>query len=75
MGLTRLLIIAFVVWVAWLIYRRLKVAQRNKEFRQGTPLTPNFKQCKICKLHVLEKEVLHKNGDYYCSREHFDIDS
>lgn len=74
MGLFRLLIIIFLIWLAYYFVRRLLKASQNKATRDKARKLENMVQCARCGLHVPEQEALRSHERYYCSAAHRDED-
>ena len=70
MGLLRFIIIALIVYLLILIFKRW-AANKNSSSKPQNKSTVMV-QCKTCKLHIPENEALQKDGDYYCSQEHLE---
>ena len=71
MGLLRFIIIALIVYLLILIFKRWS-ANRNPPSSGQQDKSTVMVQCKTCKLHIPENEALEKNGEYYCSQEHLE---
>lgn len=74
MGLFRLLIIIFLIWLAYYFVRRLLKASQNKATRDNPRKLENMVQCARCGLHVPEQEAIKSHERYYCSAAHRDED-
>jgi uncharacterized protein len=73
MALIRFIIIALIVYLLIVIFKRW-AANKNPPStkpKDGSTST-SMVQCKTCKLHIPENEALQKNGEYYCSQEHLE---
>ena len=73
MGLIRFIIIALIIYLLIVIFKRWAANKNTPSSKQqnnsaGTTMV----QCKTCKLHIPENEALKKNGEYYCSQEHLE---
>jgi len=71
MGLLRFIIIALIVYLLILIFKRW-AANKNSSSSKPQNKSTVMVQCKTCKLHIPENEALQKDGDYYCSQEHLE---
>ena len=75
MGIFRILIFGFVIWLLWFAFKRLKLTaasiktQKQKKSVEKTTVT-TVKQCAFCSVHVPEEEAIQKNDLYYCSKAH-----
>lgn len=74
MNLIRILVIAAVVWLAYVLFRRW-LAEKNLPRRdgEGRPQERMVK-CAYCGLHVPESQAVQRGGRSYCSPEHRDAD-
>ena len=73
MGLGRLLTILILVWLGYLVYRRF-ISTSSKHKKSGTRSVEKTVRCAHCQLHIPEQEALSRNGRYYCSQEHLELD-
>ncbi|MDH5601226.1 MAG: PP0621 family protein [Gammaproteobacteria bacterium] len=71
MGLIRFIIIALIIYLLILIFKRW-AANKNPPSSGSQENSTVMVQCKTCKLHVPETEALKKNDEYYCSQEHLE---
>ena len=75
MGLLRFIIIALIVYLVILIFRRWTANKNSPTSRPQDGASAGstvMVQCKTCKLHIPENEALQKDGDYFCSQEHLE---
>ena len=67
MGITKLLIIALLVWVVFKIYlafkSRSKIANTKKSNKKIVP-------CSFCKIHIPLASAIKVNSKYFCSLDH-----
>ena len=75
MGLFRLLIIIFLIWLGYYFVKRLLKATHSKGPAQKPRKLENMVQCARCGLHVPEEEAIKLHERYYCSPEHRDEDN
>lgn len=71
MGLIRLIIIAILIWLAiravrWAIAHYARLPQRPPR-----PKVPRMLPCARCGVHVPEHEAIVRDGNVYCSEEHY----
>ncbi len=71
MPLFRLLAIALLAWIAYLVLKNFL-----RRVRRHSPEPPRQKaftrvlRCQRCGVHVPEDEAVHKEGKVYCSEQH-----
>ena len=77
MGITRLIIIGLLIWLAWMMYRRFIQYQNTKQQSTKTSQesVSNIKKCAVCGVHVPQIEAIKKGDRYYCSKAHCDQDN
>ena len=73
MGLGRLLIIVIIIWLGYLLYKRIIASSAQKK-KPRHPSIKNTVRCAHCQLHIPEHEALFHNGRYYCSQQHLELD-
>jgi len=74
MGLFRLLIIIFLIWLAYYFVRRMLLANQTKTGRKKPGKLENMVRCAKCGLHIPEQEAVKSHERYYCSETHRDED-
>ena len=74
MGFFRLLIIIFLIWLAYYFVKRLLQANQARETRRKPDKLENMVRCAKCGLHVPEQEAVQAHERYYCSEAHRDED-
>ena len=73
MFLLRLLILLVIVaLLLWLLKRLFSGAPAAQTVESSA--AENMRQCKHCGVHVPESSVIEVNGEYYCCKEHADLD-
>jgi uncharacterized protein len=72
MNLIRIIVIAAVVWLAYVLFKRW-LAEKNPP-RPSTNNQPQERmvKCAYCGVHVPESQALRRGSDSYCSPEHRD---
>ena len=67
MGITKILIIALLVWVAFKVYSVFKSKSKNSgDYRVNTKIIP----CSFCKTHVPLASAIKVKNKYFCSVDH-----
>jgi len=67
MGITKVLMIAILIWVAFKAYSAVKSRLINKdEVRLNKKIIP----CSFCKTHVPLDSAIRANNKYFCSLDH-----
>lgn len=74
MGLIRLLIYLFIIWLAVSFFKRLlhSPAKSNPKKNNSSRQVESFVACHKCGLHIPQQEAIEHNGHYYCCRAHRD---
>jgi len=73
MGIVRLALIGFAIWVIWAFIKHVRL--RKLEYLQQKHATlpvQRVKQCKLCGVHVLESEAFKGSGAFFCNKSHYD---
>ena len=73
MGLGKLLTVLILVWLGYLLYKRL-IAPTGKNKKPRNKTIENTVRCAHCQLHIPEHEALFHDGRYYCSQQHLELD-
>jgi len=67
MGITKILIIALLIWVAFKVYSVIKPRSKNSDdIRLNKKIIP----CNFCKTHVPIASAIKVNNKYFCSVDH-----
>ena len=67
MGITKILIIALLIWVAFKVYSFVKLRAKNSDdYRLNKKIIP----CSYCKIHVPLASAIKVNNKYFCSIDH-----
>ncbi len=74
MNLIRLLIIIFLLWMAWRFVQAWLDSNRQRVARKkpAPQLSEKVVPCALCGLHVPEGEALQAGDRHYCSEAHRD---
>lgn len=75
MGLIRLLIYIFIIWLAVQFIKRLLNPPARPHSKQKPKQVESFVACHKCGLHIPQQEAIESQGYYYCSKEHRDSDN
>jgi len=67
MGITKILIIALLVWVAFKVYSAVKSREKNKD---DVRLNKKIIPCSFCKTHVPLSSAIKVKNKYFCSIDH-----
>ena len=69
MGLTRLLLLMFLAWLVWWLFKPLfRRAPPPQQTRQvGVEDTV---RCLFCQVNLPKQEALEQDGEYFCNTEH-----
>jgi uncharacterized protein len=74
MGLIRLLIWIFIIWLAIHFIKRWLNAPSKKRQPPKAKRIETFVACHKCGLHIPQQEAIESQGRYYCSEAHRDSD-
>jgi len=67
MGITKILIIALLIWVAFKVYSFVMFRSKNSaDYRLNKKIIP----CSFCKTHVPLAYAIKVNNKYFCSIDH-----
>jgi len=67
MGITKILIIALLVWTALKVYSVVKSRSNDSDDnRMNKKIIP----CSFCKTHVPLSSAIRVNNKYFCSKDH-----
>ena len=73
-GILRLLIIAAVVYLAYVWIRKLlNSRQHTTEVQKADEPRQLMKQCAFCQVHIPEGESTQSQGHFFCSEHHRDL--
>lgn len=75
MGLIRLLIYIFLIWLVVSFVKRLLNPPPQSRRTAKPKQVENFVACHKCGLHIPQQEAIEHQGHYYCSKAHRDADS
>ena len=67
MGITKILIIAILIWVAFKVYSVFKSRVKNKNDME---LNEKIIPCSFCKTHIPLASAIKVNNKYFCSLDH-----
>ena len=67
MGITKILIIATLIWVAFKVYSVVRSRARNAA---NDRLNKKIIPCSFCKTHVPLASAIKVNNKYFCSKDH-----
>jgi uncharacterized protein len=68
--LVRIILIAILIWLAIRLVRSAIIRYRGLTERRR-PAVPRMLPCAHCGLHVPEHEAIERDGNVYCSEEHY----
>ncbi|MGH8581774.1 MAG: PP0621 family protein [Gammaproteobacteria bacterium] len=68
MGLTRLILLLAIVWLAVAVLRRWRRSDRVRGHRGRT--LGEMARCEHCGVYVATREAVQRDGRYYCGPEH-----
>lgn len=68
--MAKLLLLAIIVWLLFLIIKRYGLSLRSGANEQQTPDAALMVQCRHCGLHVPKNDSIVVNGEYYCCEDH-----
>ena len=68
--MAKLLLLAIIVWLLFLIIRRYGRSLRSGAPEQQNPDAALMVQCRHCGLHVPKNDSIVVNGEHYCCEEH-----
>ncbi len=74
MNLIRLIVIALIIYLLIQIVKRW-LANKNAQASSQQDKLKNMVRCKVCQLHIPEAEALQRDGDFFCSQEHLNLNS
>lgn len=67
-------VIAAALYFGWRVWRVKQIQENSQKDRAPHPITktPDHKmvQCDHCGLYLDEAEAIHKDGHYYCCKQH-----
>jgi len=67
MGITKILIIAILFWIAFKVYTSLKSQSKTANDKK---LNQKIVACDFCKTHVPIATAIKVNNKYFCSLDH-----
>ena len=67
MGITKILIITLLIWVAFKVYSAVKSREKNKD---DVRLNKKIIPCSFCKTHVPLSSAIKVKNKYFCSIDH-----
>ena len=71
MGLIKVIIIFFIGWAIYGLYRRWQ-SQLPKKTSTTDEKIDTMVKCENCGVHLPKQNAIEKNGQYYCCEEHAD---
>lgn len=72
MGLIRFILIACVIYLVFLIIRKLR--QKAQDRQQHVATQKQVVQCASCGVYVPKEEALYKSEQYFCCRSHMETE-
>ena len=66
MGIVKLLILALLIWLGFVLFKKLRRAPSNIE---NQPSAHKMLSCSTCATHIPENEAIIHNGKAYCSKD------
>lgn len=72
MGLIRLLIYIFLIWLAINFFKRLLHSPSPTRKKKKPKQIESFVACHKCGLHIPQEEAIEHEGQYYCCKAHRD---
>ncbi|MEJ2360626.1 MAG: PP0621 family protein [Gammaproteobacteria bacterium] len=72
MGLIRLLIYIFLIWLAISFFKRLLHSPSPSHTKKKPRQIESFVACHKCGLHIPQEEAIEHEGQYYCCKAHRD---
>lgn len=72
MNLIRLLVIAAVVWLAYVLFKRWLAEKQSPRRGEEPRSQERMVKCAYCGVHVPESQALRNGNHSYCSPEHRD---
>lgn len=70
MNFLRLLLWALIGWLLYITIKRLLNKPASQARKPTPPPVEHMVRCKVCGLHIPQKEALYTNNQPYCSDEH-----
>lgn len=71
--IVRLLLIAAIIWVAWMLYRRLNPARPPAQGQANqAPTNEQMARCAQCGVHAPESTGVRYQNLFFCSAAHFE---
>ena len=67
MGITKILIIAILFWIAFKVYTDLKSRAKTANDKK---LNKKIIACDFCKIHIPLASAIKVNNKYFCSLDH-----
>jgi len=67
MGITKILIIAILIWAAFKVYSVVKSRAKNTD---NDRLNKKIVPCSFCKTHIPLASAIKVNNKYFCSLDH-----
>lgn len=71
MGLIKIIIVFFIGWVLYGVYRRWQTRLPEKPAKADEKIDTMVK-CAQCGVHFPEKNAIEHNGQFFCCKEHKD---
>ena len=72
MGLARLVIILLIAAAGYWFWRRLRASSTARKIDNEQQDARSFVECHECRVHVLKDRALHKDGEWFCSKQHLE---
>jgi len=73
MGFGRLLTILILIGLGYLLYKRFIAAPKSSQKSVKKDVEKTVR-CAHCQLHIPINEAVSRNGRYYCSQQHLELD-
>ncbi len=65
MGIVKLIIVALVVWLGFVLVKKFRKPPSNIATKSSAN---KMLACSVCKTHIPENEAIIQNGKVYCSK-------
>ena len=73
MGLGKLLTFLILFGLGYMLYKRYIAGSKNS-IKRPKDVVEKTVRCAHCQLHIPEHEAISRNGRYYCSQQHLELD-
>ncbi len=75
MGITKLIILALLIWLGFRVYRAIQQRRHTLAIQAAKPdkqLSGNLVQCQACGVHLPKETAVAENGHFYCPPDNND---